>query len=117
MSQRHNALPNTHWTNLPNENLLTKTCFSGDKKKMYPQPAEKKAVQSEGIHSVALERHYSVTEVATLWGISEKTVRRLFDGEDGVLKWGSGETLRKRRYQNLRIPQSVLIRVHHRRRA
>jgi len=59
---------------------------------MYPQPAEKKAVQSEGIHSVALERHYSVPEVANLWGISEKTVRRLFDGEDGVLKWGSGET-------------------------
>src|SRR5271168_5585937 len=48
---------------------------------MYSQPAEKKAVQSEGIHSVALERHYSVPEVATLWGISEKTVRRLFDGE------------------------------------
>ena len=84
---------------------------------MYPQPAERKAVQSEGIHSVALERHYSVTEVATLWGISEKTVRRLFDGEDGVLKWGSGETLGKRRYQNLRIPQSVLSRVHHRRSA
>jgi hypothetical protein len=76
---------------------------------MQTLPAEKKAVQSEGIHSVALERHYSVSEVSALWGISEKTVRRLFDGEDGVLKWGSGETLRKRRYQNLRIPQSVLI--------
>ena len=85
---------------------------------MYPLPTEKKAAQSEGLHSVALERHYSVPEVATLWGISEKTVRRLFDGEDGVLKWGSGETLHKRRYQSLRIPQSVLIRVHrHRNRA
>jgi AraC-like DNA-binding protein len=88
-----------------------------NKNKMCPLPAEKKAVQSEGLHSVALERHYSVPEVATLWGISEKTVRRLFDGEDGVLRWGSGETPRKRRYQNLRIPQSILIRVHHRRRA
>jgi AraC-like DNA-binding protein len=84
---------------------------------MYPLPAEKKAAQSESIDSVALERHYSVSEIATLWGISEKTVRRLFGREDGVLKWGSGETMRKRRYQNLRIPQSVLIRVHHRRRA
>ncbi len=82
---------------------------------MCPLPTEKKAVQSEGLHSVAVERHYSVPEVATLWGISEKTVRRLFDGEDGVLRWGSGETARKRRYQNLRIPQSILVRVHHRR--
>jgi AraC-like DNA-binding protein len=79
---------------------------------MYPLSIEKKAVQSEGLHSVALERHYSVSEVATLWEISEKTVRRLFDEEDGVLKWGSSETLHKRRYQSLRIPQSVLIRVH-----
>lgn len=82
---------------------------------MFPLPADRKPVQSEGIHSVALERHYSVPEVAELWGVSEKTVRRLFDGEDGVLRWGNGETLRKRGYQNLRIPQSVLIRVHHRR--
>ena len=82
---------------------------------MCPLPTEKKAVQSEGLHSVALERQYSVPEVATLWGISEKTVRRLFDGEDGVLRWGSGETARKRRYQNLSIPQSILVRVHHRR--
>ena len=79
-------------------------------------PPEKKSVQSEGIHSVALERHYSVPQVAALWHISEKTVRRLFEGEEGVLRWGSSETLRKRGYQNLRIPESVLIRVHHRRR-
>ncbi len=76
--------------------------------------SEKKPPQSEGLHSVALERHYSVPEMADLRGISEKTVRRLFDGEDGVLRWGRGETARKRAYQNLRIPQSVLIRVHHR---
>jgi predicted transcriptional regulator len=39
---------------------------------MCPLPTEKKAVQSEGLHSVALERNYSVPEVAALWGISEK---------------------------------------------
>lgn len=50
-----------------------------------------------------------------LWGISEKTVRNLFEGEEGVLRWGRPETLRKRGYYNLRIPESVLIRVHHRR--
>ena len=77
--------------------------------------ADKKTVQKEEIHSVALERHYSVPEVAELWGISEKTVRNLFEGEEGVLRWGRPETLRKRGYYNLRIPESVLIRVHHRR--
>ena len=78
-------------------------------------PSVKKPVQAEGIYSVALEKHYTVPEVAGLWGISEKTVRRLFDAEDGVLRWGSDETARKRGYHNLRIPQSVLIRVHQRR--
>jgi len=82
---------------------------------MFSLPTSKKPVQAEGICSVALERHYSVLEVAELWGISEKTVRRLFDGEEGVLRWGTSETIRKRSYYNLRIPQSVLVRVHHRR--
>jgi AraC-like DNA-binding protein len=82
---------------------------------MLPLPTDKKPVQSEGIHSLALEHHYSVPEVAEMWGMTEKTVRRLFDGEEGVLRWGSEETIRKRRYYNLRIPQSVLIRVHRRR--
>ena len=79
------------------------------------EAGQKKPVQSEGLHSIALEPHYSVSQVATMWNVSEKTVRRLFDGEAGVLRWGSDETARKRGYQNLRIPQSVLIRVHHRR--
>lgn len=78
-------------------------------------PSEKMAVQSEGLHSIALEPHYSVPQVASMWHVSEKTVRRLFDGEAGVLQWGREETIKKRGYQNLRIPQSVLIRVHRRR--
>ena len=81
---------------------------------MSPLQIGKEPVQSEGIHSVAMERHYSVSEVAALWSVSVKTVRRLFDGEHGVLRWGSDETARKRSYQSLRIPQSVLIRVHQR---
>jgi hypothetical protein len=76
---------------------------------------EKKPPQADVVYSVALERHYSVPEVAELWGISEKKVRDFFRRENGVLRWGSPETLRKRGYENLRIPQSVLIRVHQRR--
>ena len=66
-------------------------------------------------HSAALEQHFTVPEVARRWGMSEKSVRRFFANEPGVLKWGSPETRKKRAYCNLRIPESVLIRVHQRR--
>jgi hypothetical protein len=50
-----------------------------------------------------------------MWGLSEKTVRRMFEEEDGVLQWGNPETRRKRGYITLRIPESVLLRVHRKR--
>jgi len=115
MSGRHNPILENHWTNCRDENLLNKHLTRGDQTKMYPLPAEKKSVQSETMHSLALERHYSVSEVAALWAISEKTVRRIFGGEEGVLRWGNAETTRRRAYQTLRIPESVLVRVHRQR--
>jgi hypothetical protein len=69
------------------------------------------ALQNQG-RDVSLERHYSVQEVAKLWGISRQTVTRLFAGEPGILPIGHGETRRKRAYYMLKIPESVLIRVH-----
>src|SRR5258708_1952920 len=53
------------------------------------------------------ERHYSVTEVARLWNLSRDSVRRIFRREPGVLVIGD-------RYITLRIPESVLQRVHRR---
>jgi transcriptional regulator GlxA family with amidase domain len=53
------------------------------------------------------ERHYSVTEVAELWNLSRDSVRRIFRREPGVLVIGH-------RYLTLRIPESVLQRVHRR---
>lgn len=78
-------------------------------------PAElfiKKPVQNVGHAALGLERHYSVAEIAKIWALSEKTVRRMFEDEDGVLKWGIPETRRKRGYITMRIPESVLLRVH-----
>ena len=72
----------------------------------------KKPVQSVGRAALGLERHYSVADIAKMWALSEKTVRRMFEGEEGVLQWGSPETRRKRGYITLRIPESVLLRVH-----
>jgi hypothetical protein len=61
-----------------------------------------------------VERHYSVGELARLWSLSEKTIRRIFENEPGVLQWGSQETRFKRGYTTLRIPESVMLRVHRR---
>jgi len=63
---------------------------------------------------LALEKHYSVWELAQLWGLSEKTIRRMFMDEPGVVKWGHDEGRFKRAYTTLRIPESVVQRVHRR---
>jgi len=60
----------------------------------------------------AIERHYTVQEVAELWKMSPDTIRKIFRNVPGVLKIGTTERLRKRGYLNLRIPESVLARVH-----
>lgn len=67
--------------------------------------------------SRATERHYSVAEVAELWKLSKNKVREIFQNEPGVLALGEPRPKfgRQRGYVTLRIPQSVLERVHRRR--
>ena len=61
----------------------------------------------------ALDRHYTVAQVAEMWGLSDDKVRQVFRAEPGVLQ-AKVPTIRARKRQNvtLRIPESVLIRVH-----
>lgn len=61
----------------------------------------------------SLERHFSVAQIAEAWGLSEDTARRLFEREPGVLviEPPAGRYSR-RRYRTLRIPESVIERVH-----
>jgi len=66
------------------------------------------------MHDTANEKHYSIIEVSKLWGLSQKTVRRIFENEPGVIVWGRPETRRKRGYRTIRVPESVLLRVHRR---
>jgi hypothetical protein len=61
-----------------------------------------------------LERHYTVLELSSLWGFSDRTIRRLFDTEPGVIKIDRPETTRKRRYTSIRIPTRVAQRVYQR---
>jgi hypothetical protein len=62
------------------------------------------------------ERHYTVEEVATTWGLSTDTITRIFENEPGVFDascnpHGKKEP-RKRRHRKLMIPESVVIRVY-----
>lgn len=60
------------------------------------------------------ERHYAVAEISEIWNLSRDLVRKIFEGEPGVLVIGNDSSRRKRGYHTLRIPQSVAERVHRR---
>ncbi len=62
----------------------------------------------------ALEKHYSIDEVSVLWNLSDKTVKKLFREEKGVLRFGHPGSSTRRAHETLRIPESVLLRVHSR---
>jgi hypothetical protein len=82
---------------------------SGDvaKDEQKPRPPETRGVFAE--------RHYTVIEIAEMWSLSKDAVRRLFAKEPGVVVLGSTHTRGgKRRYRTLRIPESVVERVHKR---
>jgi len=60
----------------------------------------------------ALEKHYTVADVASLWQLSEDSIRRIFRDHPGVLKLASPEQRFKRGYCVLRIPESVVQKMH-----
>ncbi len=66
---------------------------------------------------ICVEKHYSVSELASSWQLSENTIRRMFENEPGVLRWGTTERRFKRRYITMRIPETVVLRVHRQLRA
>jgi hypothetical protein len=60
------------------------------------------------------ERHYSATQLAEQWSLSEDTVRRIFERESDVLIFENPERGSSRRRRTMRIPQSVAERVYRR---
>jgi hypothetical protein len=63
--------------------------------------------------SFAFEKHFRVRELAGLWGLSAKTVTRIFADEGGVIRIAN-DGAGKRKYATLSIPESVALRVHER---
>lgn len=66
------------------------------------------------VQCLAMERHFTVKEVAEMWGISQDLVRDVFRGEPGVLRIERPETRKKRGYATIRVPQTVMESVHRR---
>jgi hypothetical protein len=54
---------------------------------------------------------YTPRQLAELWQLSENSIRRLFQDEDGVFTLGDPNPRRKRAYCTLRIPEVVALRV------
>jgi hypothetical protein len=61
------------------------------------------------------EPHYTPEQIAEWWHLDPKSIRRMFRNEEGVLKFGNERsTYQKRAYTTIRIPHSVMERVHRR---
>jgi len=88
--------------------------ISLDQKQAWMRERHSSTVPASPTVATFAERHYSVPEVAAMWNLSPDAIRRIFQGEPGVLVLGGSESTRKRRYTTLRIPESVLMRVHRR---
>lgn len=62
---------------------------------------------------LAIERHYTPSELAELWGVDRTTIQRIFRDVPGVLKLGkSNRRDGKKDYISLRIPQSIAVEFH-----
>ena len=62
----------------------------------------------------AVEQHFQIPAIARMWGLSEDSIRSIFSGEPGVLVIARPGTSKKRKYVSMRVPESVLHRVHRR---
>jgi hypothetical protein len=90
------------------------TCTDEDVERLrelVEQTADKKA-KAESAHVAG--SHYSVQELAALWGLGVDKIRELFADEAGVLKIQNPATKKKRAYTTLRIPEAVAQRVQRR---
>ena len=69
--------------------------------------------QNDTAANTALERHYTIYEIAEKWNLGSTKVREMFIDEPGVLKTQlRAPGSRKRQNLSLRIPESVVLRVH-----
>ncbi len=59
----------------------------------------------------SVEQHFSVKELSELWGLSERTVRRLIEQEPGVIRIHQSAR-GKRSYRRVQVPASIAERIY-----
>jgi hypothetical protein len=94
--------------------VLEKQCAALRAKNERPESVPVQVSES-GLLAMMREKHYTVEELATTWGISDDKVRDIFSTESGVFdasKNPHGKDRRKRRHRFLLIPESVVLRVY-----
>jgi hypothetical protein len=62
--------------------------------------------------NIEFERHFSVIQIAEMWNLGVDKTRELFTDEPDVVHIGKGERRFCRGYITLRVPASVVRRVH-----
>jgi hypothetical protein len=60
------------------------------------------------------ERHYSLLEIAKMWNLDIKPVRRMFEGEPEVVVLDSSTEgkMSRRKHKIVRVPEHVVLRVY-----
>jgi hypothetical protein len=79
---------------------------------LYARPKRKWDGLKLSMKEAPAETYYSPADVAEQWGVSVDLIRDTFRDEPGVLKFKRPGSRVKRSYSTIRIPQSVLLRVH-----
>jgi hypothetical protein len=62
----------------------------------------------------ATEKHYTILEIANMWGISADLARDTFRNVPGVIFFERPGTRTKRSYSTMRVPESVVEQVYNR---
>jgi hypothetical protein len=65
---------------------------------------------------LAIEKHYTPSEISAVWNIAPSKVRELFANEPGVMRIGEPSRREGRKlvrsYFSMRVPESTMLRVH-----
>jgi hypothetical protein len=78
-------------------------------------PIQQESAAHTIAHKISEEKHYTPSELASMWHFSPATIRKIVRNEAGVLKLqGMGSSYGKRSYTTFSIPESVAFRIHER---
>jgi hypothetical protein len=76
-----------------------------------PKPVGADRLPTGRTAEASVEQHFSVKELSELWGLSERTARRLIEQEPGVIRIHQSSR-GKRSYRRVQVPASIAARIY-----